>query len=156
MELWTGALSLVENATDLIWRVLVFFWRNLFLNSLKNLNTVTLTVWPINSGEIDLFYSSHTSHHPSQTPCLPWISYATQKLMLDFCKMVEKQSEAFHTFLWQHFFPSLKTEFLLHIVLSKVSLTSRLHFWNSPSSDNQALVRCIPNPAVAVHLNVKS
>ena len=25
-------------------------------------------------------YSSHTSHHPSQTPCLPWISY-NQKLM---------------------------------------------------------------------------
>ena len=48
-------------------------------------------------------YSSHTSHHPSQTPCLPWISYATQKLILDSCKMVEKQSEAFHTFLW-HFF----------------------------------------------------
>ena len=24
-------------------------------------------------------YSSHTSHHPSQTPCLPWISYATLK-----------------------------------------------------------------------------
>ena len=48
-------------------------------------------------------YSSHTSHHPSQTPCLPWISYATQKLMFDSCKMVEKQSEAFHTFLW-HFF----------------------------------------------------
>ena len=45
-----------------------------------------------------------TSHHPSQTPCLPWISYATQKLMLNSCKMVEKQSEAFHTFLWQHFF----------------------------------------------------
>ena len=39
-------------------------------------------------------YSSHTSHHPSQTPCLPWISYATQKLMLDSCKIVEKQSEA--------------------------------------------------------------
>ena len=27
-------------------------------------------------------YSSHTSHRPSQSPCLPWISYATQKLML--------------------------------------------------------------------------
>ena len=52
-------------------------------------------------------YSSHTSHHPSQTPWLPWISYATQKLMLDSCKMVEKQSEAFHTFLC-HFFLSLK------------------------------------------------
>ena len=34
---------------------------------------------------------------------LPWISYATQKLMLDSCKMVEKQSEAFHTFLWYFF-----------------------------------------------------
>ena len=29
--------------------------------------------------------------------------YATQKLMLDSCKMVEKPSEAFHRFLW-HFF----------------------------------------------------
>ena len=48
-------------------------------------------------------YSSHTSHHPSQTACLPWISYATQKPMLDSCKMLQKQSEAFHTFLW-HFF----------------------------------------------------
>ena len=27
-------------------------------------------------------YSSHISYHPSQTPCLPWISYATQKLMI--------------------------------------------------------------------------
>ena len=27
-------------------------------------------------------YSSNTSHHSSQTLCLPWISYAIQKLML--------------------------------------------------------------------------
>ena len=60
-----------------------------------------------------LLYSSHSSHHPSQTPCLPWISYATQKLMLDSCKMVEKQSEAFHTFLW-HYFPSLKQNFIAY------------------------------------------
>ena len=39
-------------------------------------------------------YSAHTSHHPSQTHCLPWISYATQKLMLDSCKMLQKQCEA--------------------------------------------------------------
>ena len=53
-------------------------------------------------------------HHPSQTPCLPWISYATQKLMLDSCKMVQKQSEAFHTlFLW-HFFLSLKQNFIAY------------------------------------------
>ena len=48
-----------------------------------------------------------------QTPCLPWISYATQKLMLDSYKMIEKQSEAFHTFLW-HFFPSLKQNFIAY------------------------------------------
>ena len=58
-------------------------------------------------------FSSHTSHHPSQTPCLPWISYATQKLMLNSCKMLQKQSEAFHTFLW-HFFPSLKQNFIAY------------------------------------------
>ena len=61
-------------------------------------------------------YSSHTSHHPSQTLCLP---YVTQKLMLDSCKMVQKQSEAFHTFLW-HFFPSLKQNFIAYCS-SKVS-----------------------------------
>ena len=33
-------------------------------------------------------YSSHTSHHPSQTPCLSWTSYATQKLMFDSGKML--------------------------------------------------------------------
>ena len=53
-------------------------------------------------------YSSHTSHHPSQTPCLPWISYATQKLMLNSCKMLQKQSEAFHMF------PSLKQNFIAY------------------------------------------
>ena len=59
-------------------------------------------------------YSSHTSHHLPQTPCLPWISYATRKLMLDLCKMVQKQSEAFHTF------PSLKQNFIAYLS-SKVS-----------------------------------
>ena len=58
-------------------------------------------------------YWSHTSHHPSQNPCLPWISYDTQKPMLDSCKMVEKQSEAFHTFLWP-FSPSLKENFIAY------------------------------------------
>ena len=64
-------------------------------------------------------YSSHNSHHPSQTPCLLWISYATQKLILDSCKIVEKPPEAFHTFLW-HFFPSLKQN-LIAYHSSKVS-----------------------------------
>ena len=59
-------------------------------------------------------YSSHTNHHPSQTPYLPWISYATQKPLLDSCKMVEKQSEAVHTFLWHFFFSSLKQNFIAY------------------------------------------
>ena len=45
---------------------------------------------------------------------LPAFSYATQKLMLDSCKMLQKQSEAFHTFLWQVFFPSLKQNFIAY------------------------------------------
>ena len=73
---------------------------------------LTLTLWPITL-VYWLLYSSHTSHHPSQTPCLPWISYATQKPMLDSCMMVEKQPEAFHTFLW-HFVPSLKQNFIVY------------------------------------------
>ena len=48
-------------------------------------------------------YSSHTSHRPSQTPCLPWIS----------CKMVQKQSEVFLTFSLP-FFPSLKQNFIAY------------------------------------------
>ena len=58
-------------------------------------------------------HSCHTSHHSSKTPCLLWISYAIQNLMLDSCKMVEKQSEAFHTFMW-HFVPSLKQNFIAY------------------------------------------
>ena len=34
--------------------------------------------------------------------------------MLDSWKMVEKQSEAFHAFLWRHFFPSLKQNFIAY------------------------------------------
>ena len=75
--------------------------------------------------------SPHTSHNPSQTACLPWISYATQKLMLNSCKMVEKQSEAFHTFLW-HFFLSSKQNLIAHRS-SKVSdwIFEIHHLWQS-------------------------
>ena len=95
-------------------------------------------------------YSSHTSHHPSQTPCLPRISYATQKLMLDSCKMLQKQPDAFHTFLWHVF--HVKNRILLHIVLQKWQI-ALLKF---TSCDNQDLVGSISIAAVAVHLNLKS
>ena len=57
-----------------------------------------------------LLYSSHSSHHPSLTLCLSWISYAPQKLVLDSFKMLQKQFEAFRTFLW----PSLKHNFIAY------------------------------------------
>ena len=67
--------------------------------------------------------------------------------MLDSCKILQKQSEAFHTFLW--YFLSLKHNFIAycsHVQIAFLKFTSR---------DNQALVGCIPIAAVAVHLNVK-
>ena len=71
-------------------------------------------------------------------------------LMLNSCKMVQKQSEAFHMFLW-YFFQVLNT-ILLHIVL----LMGQIAFLKFTSCDNQALVGCILIAAVAVHLNLKS
>ena len=89
------------NAIDPIWRVLassngISSWTPLKPQH-SNPNPLANQLWCI------VFLTPpNTSHHPSQIPCLPWVSYDTQKLMLDSCKMVEKPSEAFHTFLW-HF-----------------------------------------------------
>ena len=59
--------------------------------------------------EAEIINTGQSSHNPLQTPWLPWISYATQKLMLVSYKMVEKHAEAFHTFQWH--FSKFKTEF---------------------------------------------
>ena len=48
---------------------------------------------PINSGILTSLLFPHLSSS-SETLCLPWISYATHKLMLNSCKMVQKQSQA--------------------------------------------------------------
>ena len=87
-------------------------------------------------------YSPHPSHHPSQTPCLLWISYATQKLMLDSCKMVEKQSEAFHTFLW-YFVPSLKHNFIAYRSSSRPDCIFEIHrLWQSDLNRVYSNYRC--------------
>ena len=65
--------------------------------------------------------------------------------------MVEKQSEAFHTFSVA-FFSKFKTEFYCISFLLKCQIA----FFNFTSSDDQALVGYIPIPAVAVDLNLKS
>ena len=100
------------NVTGPIWRVLassdgISCWTHLKpQHSNPNRNPLANQLWCI------YFLTSPTSHQTSQTPCFPWISYSTQKLMLHSCKMVVKQSEAFHTFLWH--FPSLKQNFVAY------------------------------------------
>ena len=63
-------------------------------------------------------------------------------------------SEAFHTFLWHHFF-QVQNTILLHIVLLKCPHI-QIAFLKFPSCDNQAFIGSIPIAAVAVHLNLKS
>ena len=70
--------------------------------------------------------------------------------MFDSGKMVQKQPEAFHTFLWPFF--QVLNRILLHIVLLKCQIA----FLKFTSCDTQALVGCIPIAAVAVDLNLKS
>ena len=57
-------------------------------------------------------YSSHTSLHPSQTPCLPWISYATQKLMLIHVRW--SKSSLKRSIRFCGIFPSLKQNFIAY------------------------------------------
>ena len=94
------------NATEPIWRVLassngISSWTPLKPQH-SNPNPNRLANW--------LPYSSHTSHHLSQTPCLRWISYATQKLMQDAPKAVWSISYVSVA----AFFPSLKQNFIAY------------------------------------------
>ena len=61
-----------------------------------------------------LSYSCHTSHHLSQTHWLPWVSYATQKLMLDSCKMVGLKAVWRIPYVSVAFFSSLKHNFIAY------------------------------------------
>ena len=138
------------NATDPIWRLLgssdgIFSWTPLKpQHSNRKPNPLANQFWCVD------FLTPTTSLIPHRLPAFPWISYATQKLMLDSCKMVQKHSEAFHTFLW-HFF-LVWNILLLHIVLLKCQIA----FLKFTSCDNKVLVGCIQIAFVAVHLNLKS
>ena len=100
------------NATELIWRVLASSSRITSWTPLKpqhsNPNPLANQLWCID------FLTPPTPLIIPQTPCLPWISYVTKKLMLDSFKMIQKQSEAFHTFLWHFFFSRLKQNFIAY------------------------------------------
>ena len=64
-------------------------------------------------------YSSHTSQHPSQTPCLPWISI----LLKNWCSIHARWSESIlkHSIRFCGTFPNLK-KILLHIELPHVQI----------------------------------
>ena len=105
------------NATDQIWRVLASSDRISSWTPLKpqhsnpNPNPLAnLVYW--------LSYSSHTSHHPSQTPCLSWIlchSKTDARFMQDAPKAVWSIP-----YIFVEFFPSLKQNFIAYCS-SKVS-----------------------------------
>ena len=59
-------------------------------------------------------HSSHTSHHLSQTPCLPWISYATQKTDARFMQDGGKAVWSIPYVPVASFFPSLKQNFIAY------------------------------------------
>ena len=102
----------VGNATEPIWRALassqgISTWTPLKpQNSNPNTNPLPNQLWCID------FLTPPTPHIIPHR--LPWISYASQKLMLDSYKMLQKQSEAFHAFYVASFFPSLKENFIAY------------------------------------------
>ena len=93
-----------RNTTEPIWKMLassdgISSWTPLKpQHSNPNPNRLENQLW-----SIDFLTPPTSLIIPHRLPCLPWISYDTQKLMLDSCKLLQKQSEAYHTFLW-HFF----------------------------------------------------
>ena len=111
MDLWTCALSWwkchwpdLENAG--------LFPRNLFLNSLKNLNIETLTVWPINSSVLTSLLLPHLLS--SLTDCLPslnllYYSKTDTRFMQDGRKAVWRIP-----YVSVAFSPSLKQNFIAY------------------------------------------
>ena len=58
-------------------------------------------------------YSSHTSHHPSQTPCLSWISYATPRTEAQFMQDGRKAAWSI-PYISVAFFACLKQNFIAY------------------------------------------
>ena len=131
---WSGGLVYCpgENATDPIWSVLassdgISSWTPLkpqHNNPNANPNPLANHLW-----SIDFLTPPIPLIIPHRHACLPWISYATQKLMVDSCKMFQKQSWSIPIRFLCHF-SQFKNRILLHIVLLKCP---DCIFWNSPA-----------------------
>ena len=149
MEFWTGALSCWKcHWTNL--KSAGLFLRNLFVNSLKNLNIVILTLWPINSGVLDSLLLPHLSSF--LTDYLPSLNlWCHSKTDARFMQDGRKAVWSIPYVSVASFFPSLKQNFIAYCS-SKIQIV----FLKFTSCNNQALVGCIPIAAVTVHFNLKS
>ena len=147
MELWTGVLSCWKGH----WPDLKsdgLFRRNLLLNSLTT-STLTLTLWPINSGVLTSLLLLHlTSSLTDSMPSLNLLcrSKTDARFMQDARKAVLSIPYVSVAFF------QVQNRILLHIVLLKCQIA----FLKLTTCDNQTLVGCIPIAAVGVHLKLKS
>ena len=94
---------------------IVSWWQHLSLGNYQKSKGARSGLWETE----ELYWYPSWSNSLGQGWRCGLVYYATQKLMLDSCKMVENQSETFHTLLW-HFFPNLKRIFIAYCS-SKVS-----------------------------------
>ena len=126
----------------------------------KNLNivTLTLTLWPINS-VYWLPFSSHTAHHPLQTPCLPWISLYHSETDARFLQDGQKAVWSIPYVSVASFFPSLKHNFIIYRsskVSSRPDCIFEIHqLWKSGFSRMYSN-SCWSCSFKAIHLKLKS
>ena len=142
------------NATDLIWRVLassngISSWTPLKpQHSNPNPNRLANQLW-----YIDFLTPPIPLIIPHRLPAF------LESLMplKNWCLIHARCSKSSlkHSICFCGIFSKFKTEFFLHIVLLKCPHV-QIAFLKFTSCDNQALVGCIPIPAVAVHLKLKS
>ena len=138
------------NATDLIWRVLAsslgISSRTPLKPQLSNTNPNPLAnqLWCI-----DCLIPPTPLIIPHRLPAL----LESLMLLKNWCPIHARYSNSSlkHSIRFCGIFSKFKT-ILLYIVLLKCQIA----FLKFTSCDNQTLVGCIPFPAVAVHLNLKS
>ena len=108
MELWTGVCSWWKcHWPDL--KSAGLFWRNLFPNSLK---TLTLTLWPINSGVLTSLLLPYLSS--SLTDSLPPLNLLCHS-KIDAWFMQDGRKAAWRIpYISVAFFPSLKQNFIAY------------------------------------------
>ena len=145
-----------RNATDLIWRVLVSSNGISSWTPLKPQHSIIcwLSVqWEPSACRSSQCYQKKGSSKVCRWICSVWPSWVWESQHASTGNSVSwslghSSRSSFHRMA---FFPRLKHNFIAYRS-SKVQIA----YLKFTSCDNQALVGCIPIPAIAVHLNLKS